>query len=247
MNKGRFEHKRVRKHGGKALALVLALVLLIGSVVGGTLAWLTDNSGPVTNTFTESNIEIELDEEKPENKEAQMVPGWTIDKNPKVTVTATSEDCWLFVKITESTNPDLDTYIAYQIADLYDVDKNSDGWQIIQNNNDSEIVIGRKVYKDDDVKAFDILGAGTYTDPMGTPDDTSDDFEIRWEHNQVGVKPSVTDALMEAIVDNEPTLSFEAYAVQLFKTNSNNDRDDINDEFTAAEAWARAGSLNSGN
>ena len=36
----------------KTLALLLALVLLAGGVIGGTLAWLTDKTDPVKNTFT---------------------------------------------------------------------------------------------------------------------------------------------------------------------------------------------------
>ena len=247
MSKGRYEHKgrRRRTFGSKSLALVLACVLLVGGVIGGTLAWLTADGGSVTNTFTESDIDIALSETKPENKTAPMVPGWTIDKDPKVTVEADSEDCWLFVKITESTTPDLDAYISYAIAE---------GWQIVEPANSNgtlttistladEIVIGRKVYKDDTTKAFSILGAGQYTNPMGTDSDTTDDFPIEWNENQVCVKPSVTEQMMEAISTSKPTLSFQAYAVQLFKTNSNGDKADTADEFTAAEAWARAAGM----
>lgn len=244
MSKGRYEHKgrhRRRKFGSKSLALVLACVLLVGGVIGGTLAWLTADGGSVTNTFTESDIDIELSEKKPENKTAPMVPGWKIDKDPKVTVAENSEDCWLFVKITESTTPDLDAYIAYEIADKYNKTTNPDGWQIVQPENDKgEIVIGRKVYKDDASMAFTILGAGSYTDPMGD----EEGFTITWGENQVCVKPSVTETMMEAIASNKPTLSFQAYAVQLFKTNSDGDKANTADEFTAAEAWARAAGMN---
>lgn len=250
MSKGRYEHKgrrRRRAFGSKSLALVLACVLLVGGVIGGTVAWLTADGGTVTNTFTESDIDITLSEDKPVDKTAPMVPGWKIDKNPKVTVEADSEDCWLFVKITESTTPDLDAYIAYEIADKYNETTNPDGWQIVQAENDNgEIVIGRKVYKDDATKAFAILGAGSYTDPMGD----EEDFTITWGENQVCVKPSVTEQMMEAITGEgnaKPTLSFNAYAVQLFKTNSNNDKNDTADEFTADEAWARVPTVTSGN
>lgn len=238
MNKGKYGKKkwyqrRAVVNRSLALALVLACVLLVGGVVGGTVAWLTADGGSVTNTFTESDIDVTLSETKPKDNTAPMVPGWKIDKDPKVTVDADSEDCWLFVKITESTAPDLDAYISYAIAT---------GWEIVEPANTNgtiatistladEIVIGRKVYKDDTTKAFDILGAGEYTDPMDA-DDPTDDFKITWNANQVCVKPSVTEQMMEAISTNKPTLSFHAYAVQLFKTNS--------DEFTAAEAWARA-------
>ena len=46
----------------KALALVLAVVLLVGAAIGGTVAWLTDKTGDVVNTFTVGNIDIELAE-----------------------------------------------------------------------------------------------------------------------------------------------------------------------------------------
>lgn len=237
MSKGRYEHKgrrRRRTFGSKSLALILACVLLVGGVIGGTLAWLTADGGSVTNTFTESDIDIKLEETKPVDKTAPMVPGWTIDKDPKVTVKADSEDCWLFVKITESTNPDLDAYISYAIAA---------GWETIQAEDANGVtVIGRKVYKDDTTKAFAILGAGNYTDPMDA-DDTTDDFKITWGDNQVCVKPSVTEQMMEAISTSKPTLSFQAYAVQLFKTNSDGDKANTDDEFTAVEAWARAADM----
>lgn len=245
MKKGKFEKKAQRRiFGSKSLALVLACVLLVGGVIGGTVAWLTADGGSVTNTFTESDIDITLSETKPENMTAPMVPGWKIDKNPKVTVEDGSEDCWLFVKITESTSPDLDAYISYAIAA---------GWEIVEPANTNgtlatistladEIVIGRKVYKDDTTKAFDILGAGEYTDPMD--DDTTDDFKITWGDNQVCVKPSVTEQKMEDIsTTSKPTLSFQAYAVQLFKTNSDGNKENTSDEFTAAEAWKRAADL----
>ena len=102
----------------KAVALVLALVLTIGCVVGGTIAWLTDTSKEVKNTFTYGDINIDLTETKGtlngDSREFKMVPGNTIAKDPKVTVEAGSEDCWLFVKIEESQN--LDTYISYTVA-----------------------------------------------------------------------------------------------------------------------------------
>jgi len=229
MNKDRNEHEgrsSRRTFGSKSLVLILTCVLLIGGTIGGTLAWLTDTSEEVVNTFTESNIEITLAETVPAGKTAKMIPGWTISKDPTVKVLGGSEDCWLFVKITKSTSPDLDSYIAYKIAD--------DGWRQVSSNS-TETVIGRKVYSSDAVKEFNILIAGGYTDNMGTPDDTSDDCTITWQDNQVCVKPSVTEGMMSAISTQQPTLSFKAYAVQLKKN--------ADTEFEADEAWARADAL----
>lgn len=96
----------------KTLALVLALTLLVAGIVGGTLAWLTDQTAEVKNTFTVGDINIGLTETTADYK---MVPGNTIAKDPTVTVKANSEACWLFVKVTESEN--LDTFITYAIAE----------------------------------------------------------------------------------------------------------------------------------
>lgn len=96
----------------KTLALVLALTLLVAGVVGGTLAWLTDQTAEVKNTFTVGDINIALTETTADYK---MVPGNTIAKDPTVTVEANSEACWLFVKVTEST--DLKDFITYAIAE----------------------------------------------------------------------------------------------------------------------------------
>ena len=97
----------------KGLALVLALTLLVVCVVAGTLAWLTAKSDVVTNTFTTSDIKVELKETT--GQEYKMVPGYTITKDPKATVLSGSEECFLFVKLEKSAN--FDTYLEYVIAD----------------------------------------------------------------------------------------------------------------------------------
>lgn len=86
----------------KSLALVLALVLLVGGLVGGTLAWLTATTETVTNTFTVGDINIELSETTGE--EYHFVPGDTLAKDPKVTVEADSESCYLFIHVTDANN-----------------------------------------------------------------------------------------------------------------------------------------------
>lgn len=92
----------MRKRRGistKALVALLAFVLVIGCSLGGTLAWLTDKTDAVTNTFTVGDINITLTETK---REYKILPGVDIPKDPKVTLKANSEACWLFVKVEES-------------------------------------------------------------------------------------------------------------------------------------------------
>ena len=95
----------------KKLTTVLAIVLVVALSVAGTYAYLTDKTGPVVNTFTVGNVNIDLTEKTTDYK---MVPGTTINKDPKVTVKANSEDCWLFVKVEKSAN--FDSFLTYDMA-----------------------------------------------------------------------------------------------------------------------------------
>lgn len=95
----------------RTLIILVALVAVFGMAVGGTIAWLTDQTESITNTFTVGNINIELEETV---KEFKMVPGVTIAKDPKITVMSGSEACYLFVKVEKSAN--LDDFIDYTMA-----------------------------------------------------------------------------------------------------------------------------------
>ena len=54
---------RQRKQRNRRIALTACLMIAVMvASIGGTLAWLTDQTGPVTNTFTAGNIDITLDE-----------------------------------------------------------------------------------------------------------------------------------------------------------------------------------------
>ena len=96
-------------------ALAVAMFALVAVLaIGGTIAWLTAGTDPVTNTFTTSDIEIDLEETTVDYK---MVPGTVITKDPKLTVEADSEACWLFVKVEKSAN--FDTFMTYAMDDRW--------------------------------------------------------------------------------------------------------------------------------
>lgn len=103
--------KKFRELSGKLVVAMLAVTLLIGCAIGGTVAWLTAKTDPVVNTFTYGDINIELNETKPTNKQAKIIPGVDIAKDPKVTVKANSEACWLFVKVEEA-----GTFVANKVT-----------------------------------------------------------------------------------------------------------------------------------
>ena len=92
--------------------MLLALALVVVCAIGGTIAYFSAQTPEVKNTFTVGDINIGLTETTADYK---MVPGNTIAKDPTVTVKANSEACWLFVKVTEST--DLKDFITYAIAE----------------------------------------------------------------------------------------------------------------------------------
>lgn len=106
----------------KKLTTVLAIVLVVALSVAGTYAYLTDKTGPVVNTFTVGNVNIDLTEKTTDYK---MVPGTTINKDPKVTVKANSEDCWLFVKVEKSAN--FDDFLTCNMAEGWTALEGVDG------------------------------------------------------------------------------------------------------------------------
>lgn len=170
----------------KTLALFLALALVLVGIIGGTMAWLTAQTPEIVNTFTDSDIDITLAETT--GKDYKMVPGYTISKDPKVTVEEGSEKCYLFVKLEESTN--FDDFLTYEIAD---------GWTALTDANSDGIA--------DDGVYYRIVD----TADMGTAYSVLED-------DQVTVKGEVTKEMMNALTEETyPTLTVTAYASQFNK------------------------------
>lgn len=56
------EHVEKRSRAKKPLAALVALVLIIGAVVGGTLAYLAARTDAIVNTFNPAKVDIRIDE-----------------------------------------------------------------------------------------------------------------------------------------------------------------------------------------
>lgn len=123
----------------KAVVLLLAVVLVFGCAVGGTVAWLVTSTAPVENTFTFGNIDIKLEET---TDTYHIVPGVDIPKDPRVTVSAGSESCWLFVKVDEA------NWLAEMTYTL------ADGWTALDGVNG---VYYRQVPASDTEQVFPVL------------------------------------------------------------------------------------------
>lgn len=153
--------KHRRSISGKMFVTMLAVVLLVGCIIGGTVAWLTDKTNPITNTFTYGDINITLGETT--GNDYKIIPGVNIDKNPKVTVKKDSEACWLFVKVEEE-----GTFVAnkvtYSIADGW---TKGDGTKIpanvyyravaaVTNDTDFAVLKDNKIYVSEELSKSDI-------------------------------------------------------------------------------------------
>ena len=100
------------KTKNKVLLLVMCAVVLVVGSIFGTMAYLTDKDA-VTNTFTAGKVNLTLDEAKvnPDgtyetdktNRVTEniyhLIPGHTYIKDPVVHVKANSEDCYVFITV----------------------------------------------------------------------------------------------------------------------------------------------------
>lgn len=94
----------------KLTIAVVALSLVLLGVVGGVVAWLTAESGTVTNTFSYGSIALTLEETRDSITNTtgfaytNVVPGDKLEKKAAVTVTDGSENCYVYILINNELN-----------------------------------------------------------------------------------------------------------------------------------------------
>lgn len=168
----------------KVFLSLLALVLVVGCAVGGTIAWLTATTEPVVNTFTYGKIKIELTETT--GNAYKIIPGVNISKDPKVTVKADSEACWLFVKVAEE-----GTFVANRVT--YSI---AEGWTALDATNHPGVYYREVDAVTADTDFYVLAGDTTY--PNGV----------------VTVSENLTKKDIKGLTETRPQLIFTAYAVQ---------------------------------
>lgn len=87
----------------KSLLMMMITICLIAVVgVGATLAYLTDTSEELVNTFTVGKVEISIDEPSfaDDGRVDGILPGQVIPKDPTVTVSTDSADAYVFMSVT---------------------------------------------------------------------------------------------------------------------------------------------------
>ena len=187
-----------------------AALLLVAVSVGGTLAWLTDSTEKVENTFTKTDLKIILDESE-DKWEKALLPGATYQKDPYVEVAKDSVAAWVFVEIVETNNKIGNTEeqkVSFTPAN---------GWVKVgagDHEGGTVYLYKTKALTNSDGKVYVLSGE---------------------KNGQVTVSGNVTEADMAAL----PTLTFYAYAVQSENLTINNVKiDAANIENNMAAVWA---------
>ena len=166
--------------------VMLALTMVVGCAVDGTVAWLVSESESSVSTFTLGDININLTGES-ESQPLKIIPGVKIERSLKVTVEPNSEACWLFVKV-EGANwshfPDANgtAKVSYSVGV-------QDGWTALNNH--------PGVY---------------YREVSAEAAQRGDAYDVNCN---VTVSQMLTKAEVDSIASGtQPKLSFTAYAVQ---------------------------------
>ena len=210
-------YEKRRSVSSKMFVMMLALVLVFGCAVGGTIAWLTATTGEVVNTFTYGDIKIDLFEhnydattntlgstEVKEVENYKIIPGKNLPKDPTVRVEAGSEACWLFVKVEAD-----GTFVEGDV--MYSVRTGTGEWT----QGDGTSIPANVYYRE--VNATDARAGKVYYVLTG---------DTTYPNGMITVKDTLTKEDIKDITTN-PTLTFTAYAVQMDGINS------------AADAWAK--------
>ena len=191
-------HRNNSERNKKIIAMLSVFIMLamvgIGRSVSGTVAWLVSKPESRVSTFTLGDINITLKESDFGSQPIKIIPGIDIKKDPKVTVMANSEACWLFVKVEEMNWPDFKEAngtrkVSYSV---------NNGWNALKDNPG---VYFREVNAEDAQKGIDYtVLAGNESCPSGV----------------IKVSQELTKEEINSITysANQPSLTFTAYAVQ---------------------------------
>lgn len=169
--------------------VMLALTMVVGCAVDGTVAWLVSESKSSVSTFTLGDINIKLTGES-ESQPLKIIPGVEIKRSLKVTVDPNSEACWLFVKV-EGTN-----------------------WSHFPDANGTAKVSYSVAGGTNDWKALDNYPGVYYREVSAENAQTGVVYDVNCN---VTVSQMLTKAEVNSIASGtQPQLSFTAYAVQRY-------------------------------
>lgn len=188
--------RRVAKARRALFTLSLVMVMMVVAV-GGTMAWLTSETSTITNTFTPAGVEIALTETMNTDTNndgtndawtAQLIPGMSYPKNPKVEVIRSTYNEDGSVK-TQGTDVDIYLFVEYVDTTPAVLTKTS----TLTSNNGWTLVNGETNVWWREVKATDTL--------------------ISWELLE-GNSVSIANTVTKSNTNVGGTMTYTAYAIQ---------------------------------
>ena len=196
----------------KVVVLLLAVVLLIGCVAGGTLAYLMAKSSTVNNTFVAGEIGTLTLNETDGNgnfvtaRSFIVTPGVDITKDPVVTFNGNNVAAYVFLKVdaTGWTVAGTDTTYTYSVGTKQEMKWELVGWTKLQDG-----VYYKEVAANAGAQSWSVI-----------------------KDNKITVSSEITK---DNISDYTKELKFTAYAIQQEDGGSDNAG-----KFTPAEAWTQA-------
>ncbi|MGN1112987.1 MAG: SipW-dependent-type signal peptide-containing protein [Acutalibacteraceae bacterium] len=210
----------MKKTKKKAYIILVSAVLVLGIVLGGTVAYLSSLSDVVTNTFTIGDVNITLTEHALEadgktlgstisstgENNYNFVPGDVLPKDPTINIDTTSEPCWLFVKAIESQN----THSSLPTGDQ----------QIIKWAINTTDQTGGKWTKLSGVTGVDNVWYCKIDNPA-----TTSTVQVLTGTNggTIQVNSGITKEMRNAIFASKPILKFKAAAIQQANIGSGDD------------------------
>ena len=109
------------------MMVTICLIAVVG--VGATLAYLTDSTDVLKNTFTLGKVDIEIGEPDWKGNPENIVPGQSFAKNPTVTVMANSVDSYVFMSVKG---------IDIMEANGFLIDDINSAWKKVENDTDGK-------------------------------------------------------------------------------------------------------------
>lgn len=205
---GKYTRSGKRSFGSRSVFLMLALILVIGCTIGGTLAWLTAQTKEVQNTFVAGQIgDLKLEENDTASttyKDGKyiVIPGMDITKSPTVTYTPTNKDgtvpvdAYVFVKLSQPAG----ATAKWTYEDSKYVIKSGNPASVVMS---FEIADGWTKLGDQDVFYREVKATDSKLDAVSIING-----------NKITVSSEITEKDVEPVAKAADKLTFQAYAIQ---------------------------------
>lgn len=204
----------------RSLAMMIASMALVGAVgVGATLAYLSDSTGSLTNTFTVGNginitlteqdvadatKRVEADTTDAAQSYGEFLPGDSQTKDPMVTVKKDSSNCYVFMYVTGVDELQAKNFTVGGWSDSWKLveaqDNGVDGLYVYVDNQGAAKVVEKNVADQDLAALFDTV----------TYNASADGTDVLTDAEKIVVKAAAVQADIQNVTSAYETALGEA-------------------------------------